>query len=76
MTGLCEPIPRCPPPQMVCGDKCIDPSTETCQSGIPTPNAPQRKKRDLSCQRGTEKCPIGGGKWECVDTSKDIESCE
>jgi hypothetical protein len=56
-----------------CGDRsCIDPTLQTCSSGIPISNS----KRALLPQCGANQivCPVGKG-WECLDTTSNLEAC-
>lgn len=61
---------QCNAPLVACGTSCIDPSLQTCNSGVPA-----RKRNTLAqCQTGLTACQLRYG-WECVDTQTDLESC-
>ena len=56
-----------------CGNNCINPSTQTCVSGVPQNNARRRGIRQ--CSPGLTLCPVGRKGWECIDTATTLDSC-
>jgi hypothetical protein len=69
---------ECAPPNMVCNGQCVP--TNSCPSSQATP-----QKRWIGSGSCTEKghgwaaCGVFGGgarAWECVNTARDLESCE
>lgn len=59
-----------------CGDLCLD--VDVCPSDAPAPPTRRRSIRnDLDCPVGKSACGIPDlvGKFECLDTRFDVESC-
>lgn len=62
---------NCIAPFVRCGDRCVDPSKQTCTSAVP---GPSRKREFKDCEAGKATCPVATG-WKCVETMTDIDSC-
>jgi hypothetical protein len=69
----------CPAPNVVCNGNCVSPGA--CPSSTVT-YIQKRWVGSGSCTekgRGWAACGVFGGAaraWECVDTARDLESCE
>ena len=74
----------CPPPNVLTNGQCTAP---TAPSGPAPSGGASRRRRAaeieahkaiaMCASRKTQACGVfGGGEWECVDTERDLESCE
>ncbi|KAK8865926.1 hypothetical protein IAR55_001075 [Kwoniella newhampshirensis] len=77
--GNCFTVPTCSSTEILCNNVCYPKTTYTCPSGVPVQKM-AKKSSMVDCPSGMSKCAVGvsgekEGRWECVDTRSDIESC-
>lgn len=84
-SNLCAYGVDCQPPFTMCGTLCIDPSADTCVSGVPTrrgfglayckPNEKACRVPTFGIQQKRAHQPANYEIYECIDVMTNLEAC-